>query len=314
MLLTLKRWIARRLRRALGVDEILEELRRIDSAQRRGLLITGNALASWLQDPETVRASPVYARCTEIVDLVRPCAVEGIGLVRIGGPNDGGYVMLDTLRPPAVTAAYSLGAGHDVSWDNAVAALGIDVFLHDHTVDRPAALHPRCRFRRTGVTGLRVAADLRTLAELIATHGHEGRRDLVLKMDVEGAEWDVLDQVATSTLEQFHQIVVEWHGLSRTVDPGRRGPLVAALQKISRSHQSIHVHGNGDQPPMWIGDLVVPDVLEVTYVRRQDVADRLGPATGPFPSALDQPTNPGWPDVFLGQVFSARPGHREPPG
>jgi hypothetical protein len=46
MLLTIKRWIARRLRSALGIDVILEELRRIDTEQRRGLLITGNAVAS----------------------------------------------------------------------------------------------------------------------------------------------------------------------------------------------------------------------------------------------------------------------------
>jgi hypothetical protein len=104
-----------------------------------------------MQDPEAVKAAPAYARCAELLDLVAPRRIEGAGLVRIGGPNDGGYVMLDTLRPPTVTAAYSLGAGHDVSWDNAVADLGVDVFVYDHTIARPASLHPRCHFRRTGV-------------------------------------------------------------------------------------------------------------------------------------------------------------------
>lgn len=314
MLLTIKRSIVRRLRRALGIDEILNIVQRIESEQRRGLLITGNALAAWQQDPATVRALPAYVRSAELLALVAPRCVEGASLVRIGGSHDGGYVMLDTLRPPAVTAAYSLGVGQEVSWDNAVADRGIDVYLYDHTVDRPTGLHPRCRFRRTGVTGHRAAADVQTLAELITANGHEGRRDLVLKMDIEGTEWDVLSQVATETLEQFHQIVVELHGLGAAVDPSRCGPLLETLQKLSRSHQSIHVHGNGELPPFWIGDLVVPDLLEVTYVRRQDVADRLGPAAGPFPTAIDQPNRPDWPDVFLGRVSSNRPGQREPQG
>ena len=38
---------------------------------------------------------------------------------------------------------------------------------------------------------------------------------MILKMDVEGAEWDFLDTVDTKTLKQFDQIVFEYHELNR---------------------------------------------------------------------------------------------------
>jgi hypothetical protein len=52
--------------------------------------------------------------------------------------------------------------------------------------------------------------------------------------------------------------------------------------------------------PILIGDLVLPPVLEVTYVRRPDVAERIAGPAGPFSTANDQTNMPDWPDVYLG--------------
>jgi hypothetical protein len=84
------------------------------------------------------------------------------------------------------------------------------------------------------------------------------------------------------------------------LDAGRHDSIMATLRKLSHSHQPVHVHANCMHVPIWIGDIVLPPVLEVTYVRRRDVAGRIGGPAGPFPTAIDQPNVAGWPDVYLG--------------
>lgn len=307
MFLHTKRWLTRRLQRILGADAIRDEIQLATATATRHVLAVVNAQRYAAEPVEVVRDRPEYRRCAATIALLAPRLIEGMALVRIGGPNDGGYVMLDAVGPPTVSAAYSFGVGGDVSWDAAIAARGVDVYLYDHTVRTPPALPARCRFTQVGVTGGRRDARLRTLADCVSRNGHAWRRDLLLKMDVEGAEWDVLDQVAPETLDQFHQIVIEFHDLGLALDAGRHDAILASLRKLARSHQPVHVHGNCMHAPFCIGDLVLPPVLEVTYVRRDDVAGRIGGSAGPFPTAIDQPNLAGWPDVYLGW-FGGRPG------
>lgn len=300
MMLALKRWIATRLQRALGIDEIHKQLAAIETEGRRQTLLLGNAIRYAGMPRESLQAIPAYARGKRLLELLSPRMIEGAKLARIGGPNDGGYVMLGPVAPPTVTAAYSFGVGDEISWDEAIAARGIDAWLYDHTVAAPAGLPARCRFTRKGVTGRTTGAHLQTLAECVRENGHQGRSDLVLKMDVEGAEWDVFEEASESLLGQFQQIVVELHGLTNALAPGRHDAIANVLEKLARTHQCIHVHGNCDQPPVWMGDLVVPDVAEVTYVRRSDVEGQIGGVVRTLPMELDAPNNAGWPEMAIG--------------
>ena len=55
---------------------------------------------------------------------------------RVGRDFDGGYVMLDDFSSQKFDAAYSFGINDDVSWDEAMAALGMDIFMYDHTIEK----------------------------------------------------------------------------------------------------------------------------------------------------------------------------------
>lgn len=299
MLLALKRWIAIRLRRVLGLDEMQKQLHRVEAAARRHTLMLGNAAWSAGLPREEFEALPLYQRCVGLLARITPRAIEGAKLIRLGGLNDGGYVLLEPVTPPTVTAAYCFGVGHDIAWDAALAARGIDVWLYDHTVTSPPGLPHRCRFVKKGIAGQAEGPNVRTLGECIGENGHEGRRDLLLKLDVEGAEWGALDAASEKLLAQFHQIVVEFHGLAGGVYGRRFDEIASVLDKLARTHQCVHVHGNSDQPPVWMGDLVVPDVAEVTYVRRSDIEGRIGSVVRRLPMELDATNNPGWPEIPL---------------
>lgn len=288
------------LRRLLGTAQILQQCQQHQQHQQQILLILGNALKYSLTDPEKVKTTIAYKRCAEIVSLFSPMDVKGEKYVRVGGDYDGGYVMLDDFQKEKVDAAYSFGIGDEVSWDEAIANRGIDVFMFDHLINRLPKRHPKFHYFKTGVTGLKKGANLKTLGELIVENGHTTCKNLIMKMDVEGCEWDVFKEAASGVIGQFSQLVVEFHGLSSAAYDQKYLSIVNVLKKINQTHQSIHVHANGINAPLWIGKLVLPELFEVTYIRRTDVKDKLIANIRQFPTEIDRPVSEGWPDLYLG--------------
>lgn len=295
-------------RRALGNAQIAERQLSLDrrqghrhDKQMQAALTLGNASTYARLDVDRVRTTTLYQRCARIIGLLTPMDLDGAGYVRIGKHHDGGYVMVDNLTPDTVDAAYGFGISRDTSWDRAIADRGINVLLFDHNVPVLPTIGPGARAFAIGLTGHRQGPSLRTLAELLAEHGHATAKRLILKMDIEGAEWDVLNEVPGTVLDQFSQIVIEFHELTSAVHRADRfADVVTALTRLNETHQSVHVHGNCARLPLWIGPLVLPDLLEVTFVRRKDWDGRLAPCRRQFPTALDEPSIERWPDIFLG--------------
>jgi hypothetical protein len=203
-----------------------------------------------------------------ILSLLRPMDVVGGRLVRKGRPFDGGYAMLDRGLERAV--AYSLGISDDVSWDLDMAELGCQVYQYDHTIEGLPVRHPSFHWSKIGIDATPSAdGTLRPLADLIHENGHAQRRDLILKMDIEGFEWQVFAAMTDETISQFSQIVIELHMLALCGDELQRR-IIAVLEKLHRSHQPVHVHGNNHGYFGLIGGVPIPDAVEVTYVRRVD--------------------------------------------
>ena len=127
--------------------------------------------------------------------------------------------------------------------------------------------------------------------------------DFVVKVDVEGAEWDALRTLTERTALQFSQLVIELHHLT-AID--RKAPferIVEALQRINRTHQAVHVHANNYGMIGFYGGVTLPETLEVTYARRE--AHLFKNCTRCFPTSLDMPNNPAAADYFLGYPGSA---------
>ncbi len=230
--------------------------------------------------------------------------IAGAKYRRVGRANDGGYVMLDDLVPQNIDAAYSFGINDDVSWDEAIAELGIEVYMYDHTIKRLPKRNPRFHFFKVGVTGDPAEKGLQTLGNLVVKNGHQNSKNLILKMDIEGYEWSVFEETSSEVIGLFSQIVIELHGLNPSSSKADLSKVLSVLNKINQTHQSIHIHGNGHCSISWLGELALPHVLEVTYIRRSDYADRLIENTRTFPTEIDQPTFPWLSDVPL-RAFTA---------
>lgn len=246
--------------------------------------------------PETAPASGERARILRLAALLAPSRPRDTRKVRVGRPHDGGYVMVEDWQ--GLAGAISIGIGDDDAWDRAMLGHGCRVAQFDHTITAPPGTADGLRWQPLGI-GTADVNNLRTLRSLIALSGLPEAGDLVLKMDVEAAEWPVLAAgEATAPLGRFRQILIELHWFDRIGEDRWYAEAEAALRHLTRSHAVVHVHANNWGGAALIGGVPFPRVLEVTLLRRD--AGELAPETGSFPTELDAPCDPSRPDIFLG--------------
>lgn len=215
--------------------------------------------------------------------------------LRIGKECDGGYVMLDDFQGIAV--AYSIGICDEVSWDLSMAERGIEVFQYDHTIDALPLQHARFHWSKKGL-GTVVTNELDTLPRLLESNGHLGRRDVLLKCDIEGCEWEVLASLPRDCLRHFKQIVLEMHYLERLVEPEFLTMAERAISVLTADHHVVHVHANNHRSYSIVGGIPIPSVLEITLARKQDT--RMVRSDDVFPTTLDSPCYRGRADFRLG--------------
>lgn len=218
--------------------------------------------------------------------LLTPWDIPGRGKLRIGAARgDGAYILLDMLRPSQ--KVLSFGVGRNVAFDRDMAERGHEVFLYDHTVAGLPVEHPRLHFHALGIGGASdPATRLLSLADHVAAIAEAGD-DMILKMDVEGAEWPALAAAPPALLARFEQVVLEIHGLAALGKPAWRTRIATGLARLCGTHTLFHVHANNHAPPVVVEGFTVSNLLEVSWVRTDLVAR--APSRTLYPTALDHP-------------------------
>lgn len=122
--------------------------------------------------------------------------------IRVGSAADGGYIQLNDFTN--ITHAISLGISTDDNWDISLALRGIPVDQFDHSILEAPTNHRLLSFSRKRISVYR-SAETATLEDIVAPYFRPGLPDLILKMDIEGDEWDVLDKTSAETLRTERQ-------------------------------------------------------------------------------------------------------------
>jgi hypothetical protein len=225
-------------------------------------------------------------------DLLQPVALSNCEFQRFGEPNDGGYLMCGNLLG-AVQSGYSYGiSGYDGWGCDISTKLSVTVHQYDcFDTTEPECPKGATKFHAECVGDKAETLDGRffdTVKNQFAKNGDSSKR-IVLKMDVEGAEWNSLLSAPDEVFEQIDQLVVELHGvgdqMKTTQEQKRR-----VVQRLKRFFEVAHIHYNnatcvgGLEPfPSW--------VYEVLFVnKRLAIVDPSRTAIGPHP--LDAPNLP----------------------
>ena len=232
-------------------------------------------------------------RLLEFAKAIRPMTGHELELIRVGGSTDGGYVM---AAPLVASGALSIGVGSDVSWDQDIAARGIPVAMFDHTIRKPPQAVPNSTFHRIGI-GPTAIHTIKPLDQLREIAGAQGRNDVLLKMDVEGAEWAALTRPRPVNLEPFTQIVLELHGLAELKDERAAESILTAIEHLTATHAPIHVHANNYDELVRFGTWWFPNAIELSLIRK-DLLANPQPAMS-MRTDLDAPCDPRVTEIDL---------------
>jgi hypothetical protein len=254
-------------------------------------------LASWRVMQVRSRPKPIVVSSQEAAEAARirkelfaevqPVALANCDLKRFGEANDGGYLLCGNLLG-SVKAGYSYGiSGYD-GWGCQVSR---DLHVSVHQYDCFDLTRPVCSTGATVFHGECVAGKpsvdesgrrFDTPEHQIGRNGDAGRH-LVVKMDVEGAEWDTFLETPDQVFEQIDQLIVEFHGVNRQ-------RFIEAVRKLKGFYYVANLHFNNYscttlyRPfPAW--------AFEVLFVNKKlGVLEQSGRRAAASP--LDTPNNP----------------------
>jgi hypothetical protein len=229
-----------------------------------------------------------------LMEALTPVSLSNCEFTRIGSANDGGYVMCGNLLS-AGQAAYSYGIGGHDGWGCDVSKR-LRLPVHQYDCFEPPRLtceggqfvpHDECVGPKAETVDGRVFG---TLANQIARNGDAGKV-LIMKMDVEGAEWNSLLAAPDALLERIDQLAMELHGTDEL-------RFVEAVQRLKRYFYPVHIHFNNWACRADTAPFPAP-AYQVLFVNKR--VAKPGPAGAGRPPArqFDAPDNPAGPDCQL---------------
>jgi methyltransferase FkbM-like protein len=222
----------------------------------------------------------------------------GLDLIRVGGANDGGYVIPDDLQ--GVGSCFSAGVGTVASFEADLLARGIRPFLVDGSVDGPPSAVGGADFLRMNL-GTASTESTITLDDWVRTRCPAPDEELLLQMDIEGAEYECLLSTSETTLRRFRILVVEFHGLTGLVRRPFFDLVQAATRALLTSFDVVHLHPNNCSRVRRVGGVSVPDVLEITLLRKDRGGERTPVRRRSHP--LDAKNDPNGRHVELSGIW-----------
>lgn len=198
----------------------------------------------------------------ELIKLLSVDRLSGLSLVRKGSAHDGGYVFCDFgVR---YSKLISFGVGDNVDFEFDISNLVESIDLYDPTVENLPLVIDNSQFFRVGLAH-DSSSGFTSLYD--ATKFSLPSSNLLLKIDIEGGEWDSLNGANEELLKSFSQIFLELHGLHKIRDTELLEKYIRVLQKLRLSHYLVSLHANNWSSYSVIGGVPLPDTIEITLVR-----------------------------------------------
>lgn len=182
----------------------------------------------------------------------------GVDIIRLGNLHDGGYIIVDDIS--SNDYLISMGILDDVSFEQSLSSKVSHIDMYDYSIDDlPDAVNNSSFFKE------KIGPDSHHILDKIPAG-----LDAILKIDIEGSEWDFFDSLSEDQIKKFRQIAVEIHWM---IDDGEiyvEECPIEIIEKINQTHQLIVVHPNNNADCVVIDDIVVPKVIELTFLRKKD--------------------------------------------
>jgi hypothetical protein len=120
-------------------------------------------------------------------------------------------------------------------------------------------------------------------------------KNIFLKIDIEGSEYEWLSFIDSNLLKNIKQMVIEFHYINSNILTSYEQKM-ECIKKLNITHHIIHAHGNNFEKVI----KNMPDTIELTFINKEifEEPPRLNTTPLPIPN-IDFPNNPQLPDIDL---------------
>lgn len=246
------------------------------------------------------RMNTLLERANKLLMLFDPKPTDLSMLQRFGSRNDGGYLLLDDLSQNDFLI--SMGVADDVNFEKEAIEKIAGVDLYDNSISELPGEIKNSRFfaERIGGSG---GTSLRKSIERV-----EPTFNLLLKMDIEGSEWETLDTATSLELGRFRQMVVEFHNFKDIENDEFFNRARRVLEKIDMTHFVMNSHPNNHGGVVLVENLLLPNVVEITFLARTHYSIDESKKAECFDQLanMNRPCSPICPEIYLQPPVDAK--------
>ncbi len=233
----------------------------------------------------------------QLISKLRPFKTDK-ELIRLGAEEDGGYLVPDDLE--GIEACFSPGVGPISEFETDCLKYGMQVFLADYSVDKLPSNNPNLNFLKKFI-GPNSIDNFISLNDWIYESIENTDSDLLLQMDIEGAEYLSIIGMSDSLLNRFRIMVIEFHGLFKLWNDDFYSMAEATFSKILKNHTCVHIHPNTNCGINSRLGIDIPNVLEFTFLRNDRIHEKESQLK--FPHKLDRANTIGGKQFKLPEIW-----------
>ena len=191
-------------------------------------------------------------------------------LLRLGSDGDGGYLCPDDLE--GINYCFSPGVFDNSDFEfDLFKNFNIRSYMCDYSVDQPPINCEGFMFKKKFL-GSYSDKNYLSLSDWILSENFDN--EMILQMDIEGAEYDVLISTDSSILSKFRILIIEFHNFNMIFSEFGFKMINSVFDKLSKDFLVVHIHPNKCCKTVICGDIEIPPVLEYTFIRKDRVKNK----------------------------------------
>ena len=213
-------------------------------------------------------------------------------LLRLGEKNDGGYLIPNDFS--GINKNYSAGVGELTKFEKDLEErFSIKSNMVDFNHIDPKIFPKNSIFLKKKLGLISSANEIHINDWLINED-----KEIIFKMDIEGDEYSILNSISEKNLNKIRILVIELHDLRHLRNYFFFKTFEKIISRLNNVFYICHLHANNSSKIKNIGGFKVPDMLEMTLIRK----DRIKNFSGEYadiPHKFDQKTILNKKEIFI---------------
>ena len=236
----------------------------------------------------------------EFFKRLKPVSIKE-GLIRVGGNGDGGYLIPNCLDD--IEACFSPGVAESANFEkDLLSKYKIKSHLADFSVDQAPLVSEHFTFTKKYIDIYESDENIRLIDWIKNFEKNHVNNEYILQMDIENAEWRVLYDLQIDDMKRFRIMVIEFHGFAtRLLQPISFGLVDSLFREILNHFSVVHIHPNNCCPTAKKEDVIIPDTVEITFLRK-DYINKSDEKTI-LPHPLDEKNVPEKEDLIMQAIW-----------